>query len=144
MRRVPTILCERAERYRCRFFYKFSAGYAQCYYFLVSFNWANSEISTMYSTSLFLLLATISEAWLVPRGSSTGNSNAITISTSPPFKASTPILEAFVSYSIEFAFFPDFAGMPLFFPWRIYANNFKETVHHQMTSPTIFSTILGL
>ncbi|TKA76148.1 hypothetical protein B0A49_03722 [Cryomyces minteri] len=38
-----------------------------------------------------------------------GNTTAITVSGSVPHHAGTP-LEAFVSYSIEFAFFPDFAG----------------------------------
>ena len=35
--------------------------------------------------------------------------NAIQVSKTP-VNASAPIPEAFVSYSIEFAFFPDFAG----------------------------------
>ncbi len=34
----------------------------------------------------------------------------IIVSGTPPANASTAIPEAFVSYSIEFAFFPDFAG----------------------------------
>jgi hypothetical protein len=34
----------------------------------------------------------------------------IIVSGAPPADASTAIPEAFVSYSIEFAFFPDFAG----------------------------------
>jgi hypothetical protein len=37
------------------------------------------------------------------------NSTPIAIS-STPVNASAPIPEAFVSFSIEFAFFPDFAG----------------------------------
>jgi hypothetical protein len=36
----------------------------------------------------------------------------ITVSGAPPANASAPIPEAFVSFSIEFAFFPDYAGMP--------------------------------
>jgi hypothetical protein len=35
----------------------------------------------------------------------------IALSKSPPINASAPIPEAFVSYSIEFSSFPDFAGM---------------------------------
>ncbi|KAF8858173.1 hypothetical protein BDZ45DRAFT_591590 [Acephala macrosclerotiorum] len=38
------------------------------------------------------------------------SSDAIAVSGTPPANASAPIPEAFVSYSIEFAFFPDFAG----------------------------------
>jgi len=38
------------------------------------------------------------------------NTSAITVSGSPAANSSTPLLESFVSYSIEFAFFPDFAG----------------------------------
>lgn len=40
-----------------------------------------------------------------------GNTPAITVSGTPPANASAPIPEAFVSYSIEFSSFPDFAGM---------------------------------
>jgi hypothetical protein len=36
---------------------------------------------------------------------------AITLSKSPPANSSAPLLEGFVSYSIEFSYFPDFAGM---------------------------------
>lgn len=32
------------------------------------------------------------------------------LSASPPASAGAPLLDAFVSYSIEFASFPDFAG----------------------------------
>jgi hypothetical protein len=39
----------------------------------------------------------------------TTNSTPIAVS-STPVNASAPIPEAFVSFSIEFAFFPDFAG----------------------------------
>jgi hypothetical protein len=35
---------------------------------------------------------------------------AIQVSSTPPGNASAPLLEAFVSYSIEFSSFPDFAG----------------------------------
>ena len=37
--------------------------------------------------------------------------SAIELSSTPPKDASDPIPEAFVSYSIEFSSFPDFAGM---------------------------------
>ena len=37
------------------------------------------------------------------------NSSIISVSNAPPAGAGVP-LEAFVSFSIEFAFFPDFAG----------------------------------
>jgi hypothetical protein len=39
------------------------------------------------------------------------HASAIQVSSTPPVNASAPLLEAFVSYSIEFAFFPDFAGI---------------------------------
>jgi hypothetical protein len=35
----------------------------------------------------------------------------IEVQGTTPFNTSAPIPEAFLSYSIEFAFFPDFAGM---------------------------------
>jgi hypothetical protein len=35
----------------------------------------------------------------------------ISLDKSPPANASAPIPEAFVSYSIEFSFFPDYAGL---------------------------------
>jgi len=37
-------------------------------------------------------------------------SNAFNVSGTPPPNSSAPIPEAFVSYSIEFVYFPDFAG----------------------------------
>ena len=37
-------------------------------------------------------------------------SKTISVSGTPPSNASAPIPEAFVSFSIEFAYFPDFAG----------------------------------
>jgi hypothetical protein len=39
-----------------------------------------------------------------------GTDAAIQVSGTPPANASAPLLEAFVSYSIEFSSFPDFAG----------------------------------
>ena len=42
-----------------------------------------------------------------------GQSSAIRVTGSPPANASAPIPEAFVSYSIEFSSFPDFAGVLL-------------------------------
>jgi hypothetical protein len=39
-----------------------------------------------------------------------GSGTAIKISGTPPANASAPIPTAFVSYSIEFSSFPDFAG----------------------------------
>ena len=39
--------------------------------------------------------------------------SAIEVAASPPANASAAPLEAFVSYSIEFSSFPDFAGMCL-------------------------------
>lgn len=47
------------------------------------------------------------------------SAEAMTVGKTPPVNASAPIPEAFVSYSIEFAFFPDFAGgmhIPLAWP----------------------------
>lgn len=44
-------------------------------------------------------------------GSAQGS--AIEVSGTPPANTSAALPEAFVSYSIEFAFFPDFAGTSL-------------------------------
>lgn len=38
-------------------------------------------------------------------------SSSITLSASVPDDAALPVLHPFVSFSIEFAFFPDFAGI---------------------------------
>ena len=51
------------------------------------------------------VLAAVSFACIVEVGS-------VTLSKSPPANSSAPLLEGFVSYSIEFSSFPDFAGMP--------------------------------
>jgi hypothetical protein len=37
-------------------------------------------------------------------------SSTIEVSSTPPANTSAPLLEGFVSYSIEFAYFPDYAG----------------------------------
>lgn len=63
----------------------------------------------MFLLCLSLLLATATCAW----GDAQGSSRAVAIGITPPLNASAPILEAFVSYSIEFAFFPDFAGLSI-------------------------------
>jgi len=52
------------------------------------------------------MLATLAAQWDVV----CGNSTSFAVSSSLPSSAGVPVLEAFVSYSIEFAFFPDFAG----------------------------------
>jgi hypothetical protein len=47
----------------------------------------------------------------VAHASTAGNgTNVITVSGILPASASEPVLEAFMSYSIEFSSFPDFAG----------------------------------
>jgi hypothetical protein len=53
-------------------------------------------------------------------GIANGNNAAIEVSGTPPVNASTPIPEAFVSYSIEFSSFPDFAGMVSDITWDKY------------------------
>lgn len=55
----------------------------------------------------FLALASLGQLFGIVHG---GNA-VIKVSGIPPANASAPILEAFVSYSIEFSSFPDFAGM---------------------------------
>lgn len=40
-----------------------------------------------------------------------GKTHSISVSEAPPVNASAPIPEAFVSFSIEFVYFPDFAGV---------------------------------
>jgi hypothetical protein len=43
----------------------------------------------------------------------TSKGSTIEVSSTPPANASAPLPEGFVSYSIEFAFFPDFAGISI-------------------------------
>jgi hypothetical protein len=57
----------------------------------------------MYTLSiLFVALAALYNVAAAP--------STITVSTACPKDAAPPVLESFVSYSLEFAFFPDFAG----------------------------------
>lgn len=44
------------------------------------------------------------------------SSNAIVVSEKVPTDAGPSVLQPFVSFSIEFAFFPDYAGMSLVIP----------------------------
>ena len=84
----------------------------------------------MISISIALALA-LSHAVSVQ-----GNTNTIVLSSSP-INASAPIPEAYVSYSIEFSSFPDFAGM-LSHAYRALLSDInQETIQHQMSSPTI-------
>jgi hypothetical protein len=55
----------------------------------------------------FLLFASFGQLFGIAQGGNT----PIKVSGTPPANASAPIPEAFVSYSIEFSSFPDFAGM---------------------------------
>lgn len=84
----------------------------------------------------FLAVASFSRylGWGLAQGNST-----VVVSGIPPVNASAPIPEAFVSYSIEFAFFPDFAGT--FSHHRgFHRSQSQETPHHQTPSPTTSST----
>jgi hypothetical protein len=68
----------------------------------------SSRDVTMEKILKFLALASCFQLFTIVEG----HSSAIKVSGSPPANASAPIPEAFVSYSIEFSSFPDFAGMP--------------------------------
>ncbi|KAH7326988.1 glycoside hydrolase family 79 protein [Rhexocercosporidium sp. MPI-PUGE-AT-0058] len=61
----------------------------------------------MARMSIYLALANFYQSLVFASSSTT---TVVAVPSSPPPNASPPILEAFVSYSIEFAFFPDFAG----------------------------------
>ena len=62
---------------------------------------------TMGPTFKLLALASCVQLFRIVEGQNA----AIKVTGSPPANASAPIPEAFVSYSIEFSSFPDFAGM---------------------------------
>ena len=68
-------------------------------------SWTNTKFLIFWYLSIFSTLCncqTISSG--APNSSST-----IPVNSTPPAAAGIP-LEAFVSYSLEFAFFPDYAG----------------------------------
>jgi hypothetical protein len=54
--------------------------------------------------------------WNIPLILSAGVAADITVSRKVPDDAGEPVLQPFVSFSIEFAYFPDYAGMPIFIP----------------------------
>jgi hypothetical protein len=56
---------------------------------------------------LFFILAA---AGVVCAATASIDTDVITLSKTLPANASVPVLEAFMSYSIEFSSFPDFAG----------------------------------
>lgn len=58
---------------------------------------------------LSLLLAAATAA--APSSNNGGASSAIAVKSTVPEDAGAPVLRPFVSFSIEFAFFPDFAGI---------------------------------
>lgn len=62
---------------------------------------------------MFDLLAFASFSYRFGYALGTGTASVLSVSGTPPPNASAPIPEAFVSYSIEFVYFPDFAGMAL-------------------------------
>jgi hypothetical protein len=62
--------------------------------------------------------------------------SAIAVSAAPPANASAPPLEAFVSYSIEFSSFPDFAGAVPHQSHPFSSNSSQETRQHRTPSPT--------
>jgi hypothetical protein len=61
-------------------------------------------LTIIFTMLLTCVLAAIGCARIVAAGS-------ITLSKSPPANAPAPLPEGFVSYSIEFSSFPDFAGI---------------------------------
>jgi hypothetical protein len=61
---------------------------------------------TMGSISKLVALASCLQLFTIVEG----QGSAIKVTATPPANASAPIPEAFVSYSIEFSSFPDFAG----------------------------------
>jgi len=61
-------------------------------------------LTIIFTMLLTCVLAAIGCARIVAAGS-------ITLSKSSPASASAPLLEGFVSYSIEFSSFPDYAGI---------------------------------
>lgn len=62
---------------------------------------------TMARISIYLALASVCQFMVFASGNT---STAVVVPSSPPTNAALPILEAFISYSIEFVFLPDFAG----------------------------------
>ena len=58
-----------------------------------------------------------------------GSSESISLSASVPEDAGLAVLHPFVSFSIEFAFFPDYAGM--FFPslWYLSLGGVVNGIH---------------
>jgi hypothetical protein len=56
---------------------------------------------------MFLALVSLGQLFGIVHG----GTSVIKVSRTPPENASAPIPEAFVSYSIEFSSFPDFAGI---------------------------------
>ncbi|KAL5327447.1 hypothetical protein ACEPPN_005143 [Leptodophora sp. 'Broadleaf-Isolate-01'] len=61
----------------------------------------------MARISIYLALASVCQFMVFASGNT---STAVVVPSSPPTNAALPILEAFISYSIEFVFLPDFAG----------------------------------
>jgi hypothetical protein len=96
-----------------------SAGYVigslinLCFHFQnLSVTWWKTSITatstkrTMGPSRKLLALASLGQLFSIVQGENA----AIKVSGTPPANASAPLLEAFVSYSIEFSSFPDFAG----------------------------------
>ena len=74
-----------------------------------AWNSAIVETSTKFTMGRMyrlLALASFGQLFVTVQGTNA----AIRVSETPPANASAPLLEAFVSYSIEFSSFPDFAG----------------------------------
>jgi hypothetical protein len=69
---------------------------------------------------------------------------AIEVSSTPPANTSAPLLEGFVSFSIEFAFFPDYAGIYMASPPfpgispSSPSNCYQEILLHPTHSQTIY------
>jgi hypothetical protein len=75
----------------------------------------SEESTRQYSVQLLVLRTNMMTADLVCAHSvlawaATASASVYWVSTSTPASAGAPLLDAFVSYSIEFASFPDFAG----------------------------------
>ncbi|TVY36895.1 Beta-glucuronidase, partial [Lachnellula occidentalis] len=87
----------------------------------------------MKTPSRILVIATIAQILEFAHGS------AIELSSAPPEAASGPIPEAFVSYSIEFSSFPDFAGI---FPIAKILPSSQSNCPGNNSSPNTFSNNL--
>jgi hypothetical protein len=81
-----------------------------CVNFSRSASWKRKQLKQLKMEKALRLLAIAGAAQFL----GFVHGSTIELSSTPPENASNPIPEAFVSYSIEFASFPDFAGISPF------------------------------